>query len=260
MTKRSTDGRRASACSQSRAWRPPESGWTSPVRRCSTSITRPGARAPGAPIRHHAVPLRSRARRGRGRTRGGLHRVGLRARRRPRPPAAPEVEGSNAVSSLLSMVIPPLGGVEAVTTSEGLSNANGFVPVGGHYHHPGAEHVYAVAAAVAMSPGAESPVPANFRFARRTTGSRTSQRVGTGCSRNAPSNASTFSPLATADKSLPRWAGEALTAEVRRVTRPIVCSVHRHVAGPRAGATVRASTRVVGVDALKRRGRGAPTM
>ncbi|MHB1555104.1 MAG: hypothetical protein ACYCSX_14815 [Acidimicrobiales bacterium] len=170
----------------------------------------------------------------------------------------------NAVSSLLSMVIPPFGGVEAATTSEGLSNANGFVPVGGHYRHPGAEHVYAVAVAVAvavaMSPGAESPVPANFRFARRTTGSRTSQRVGTGCSRNAPSNASTFSPVATADKSLPRWAGEALTAEVRRVTRPIVCSVHRHVAGPRAGATVRASTRVVGVDALKRRGRGAPTM
>ena len=60
------------------------------------------------------------------------------------------------------MVIPPLGGVEAVAASPGISNPKGFVPVDDHYRHPGAQDVYAVGVAVAMAPVAETPVPVNF--------------------------------------------------------------------------------------------------
>ena len=87
---------------------------------------------------------------------------------------AVEVDGSNAISSVLSMVIPPLGGVEAVANSEGLSNPKGFVPVDGHYRHPAAEDLYAVGVAVAMSPVGETPVPVNFP----KTGHMTDQMAG----------------------------------------------------------------------------------
>ena len=75
---------------------------------------------------------------------------------------AVEVDGSKALASVLSMVIPPLGGVEAVAKSEGLSNQKGFVPVDAHYRHLSAENLYAVGVAVAMAPVAETPVPVNF--------------------------------------------------------------------------------------------------
>ncbi len=73
-----------------------------------------------------------------------------------------EVDGSTELASVLSMIIPPLGGVEAVANSEELSNPKGFVPVDGHYRHPVAENLYAVGVAVAMAPVAETPVPVNF--------------------------------------------------------------------------------------------------
>ncbi len=75
---------------------------------------------------------------------------------------AVEIEGGSPVPSVLSMVIPPLGGVEAVAKSPGLSNPKGFVPVDAHYRHPSAENVYAVGVAVAMPPVAETLVPVNF--------------------------------------------------------------------------------------------------
>ena len=77
-------------------------------------------------------------------------------------PDAVEVDGSDAIGSVLSMIIPPLGGIGAVATSKDLSNPKGFVPVDGHYRHPGAENLYAVGVAVAMAPVAETPVPVNF--------------------------------------------------------------------------------------------------
>ena len=76
--------------------------------------------------------------------------------------SAVEVEGAKPVPSVLSMVIPPLGGVEAVASSPGLSNPKGFVPVDARYRHPAADGVYAVGVAVAMAPVAETPVPVNF--------------------------------------------------------------------------------------------------
>jgi sulfide:quinone oxidoreductase len=73
-----------------------------------------------------------------------------------------EVEGAEPVESVLSMVIPALGGVSAMAESSGLANPKGFVPVGQHYRHPDHEEVYAVGVAVAMAPVGATPVPVNF--------------------------------------------------------------------------------------------------
>ena len=75
---------------------------------------------------------------------------------------AVEVEGRALISSVLSIVIPPLAGVGAVAGSPGLSNPKGFVPVEGHYRHQAADGVYAVGVAVALPPVGETPVPVNF--------------------------------------------------------------------------------------------------
>ncbi len=77
-------------------------------------------------------------------------------------PDAVQVEGESPIASVLSMVIPPLGGVQAVAGSPDLSNPKGFVPVDTHYRHPDAENVYAVGVAVAMAPVSQTPVPVNF--------------------------------------------------------------------------------------------------
>lgn len=75
---------------------------------------------------------------------------------------AVEVDGAALIPSALSMIIPPLAGVEAVATSTGLSNPKGFVPVDAHYRHPDLDGIYAVGVAVAMAPAEETPVPVNF--------------------------------------------------------------------------------------------------
>ncbi len=73
-----------------------------------------------------------------------------------------ETEGASATPSVLSIVIPPLAGVEAVASSPGLSNPKGFIPVDDHYRHHQADGVYAVGVAVALPPAGETPVPVNF--------------------------------------------------------------------------------------------------
>jgi len=75
---------------------------------------------------------------------------------------AVEVEGGSAIPSVLSMVIPPLGGVEAVASSGGLANPKGFIPVDSHYRHADADGLYAVGVAVAMAPVGQTAVPVNF--------------------------------------------------------------------------------------------------
>jgi sulfide:quinone oxidoreductase len=75
---------------------------------------------------------------------------------------AVETEGAGAVASVLSIIIPPLAGVDAVAKSPGLANPKGFVPVDAHYRHPAADGVYAVGVAVAFAPVGETPVPVNF--------------------------------------------------------------------------------------------------
>lgn len=75
---------------------------------------------------------------------------------------AVEIEGTGSIQSVLSIVIPPLAGIEAVAKSPGLANPKGFIPVDAHYRHQTAESVYAVGVAVALPPVGETPVPVNF--------------------------------------------------------------------------------------------------
>lgn len=73
-----------------------------------------------------------------------------------------EVEGSGPLPSVLSLVMPPFAGVNAIAESDELTNPKGFVPVDHHYRHPTADSVYAVGVAIAMAPVADTPVPVNF--------------------------------------------------------------------------------------------------
>ena len=75
---------------------------------------------------------------------------------------AVEVEGASPLPSVLSIVIPPLAGIEAVANSAGLPNPKGFLPVDAHYRHQVADGVYGVGVAVAMAPVGDTPVPVNF--------------------------------------------------------------------------------------------------
>ena len=75
---------------------------------------------------------------------------------------AVEVDGQSPIPSTLSMVIPPLGGVAAVATSDGLANPKGFIAVDAHYRHPDTDGLYAVGVAVALPPVAQTAVPVNF--------------------------------------------------------------------------------------------------
>lgn len=75
---------------------------------------------------------------------------------------AVEVDGGGAIQSVLSMVIPPLAGVQAVTASAGLANPKGFVPVDDRYRHRDLDGVYAAGVAVAMAPVGPTAVPVNF--------------------------------------------------------------------------------------------------
>ncbi|MHB1503046.1 MAG: NAD(P)/FAD-dependent oxidoreductase [Acidimicrobiales bacterium] len=73
-----------------------------------------------------------------------------------------EVDGAAPISSALSIVIPPLAGVEVVAQSPGLSNPKGFVPVDSRYRHQTLSDIYTVGVAVAMAPVDQTPVPVNF--------------------------------------------------------------------------------------------------
>ncbi|MHB1781214.1 MAG: NAD(P)/FAD-dependent oxidoreductase [Acidimicrobiales bacterium] len=75
---------------------------------------------------------------------------------------AVEVREGESIPSVLSIVIPPLAGVEAVAMSPGLANPKGFIAVDAHYRHQSAADVYAVGVAVALPPVGETPVPVNF--------------------------------------------------------------------------------------------------
>lgn len=66
------------------------------------------------------------------------------------------------MKSVLSLIIPPLGGVEAVSSSQGLANPKGFIPVNSHYRHERFEDIYGVGVAVALPPVEETLVPVNF--------------------------------------------------------------------------------------------------
>ena len=73
-----------------------------------------------------------------------------------------ETADAAPTSSVCSIVIPPLAGVDAVASSPGLANPKGFVPVDDHYRHQAADGVYAVGVAVALPPVDATAVPVNF--------------------------------------------------------------------------------------------------
>ena len=75
---------------------------------------------------------------------------------------AVHLDDSKSIPSVLSMVIPPFSGVEAVAKSPGLSNPKGFLPVDSRYRHLSVDGVYGVGVAVAMAPVGDTPVPVNF--------------------------------------------------------------------------------------------------
>ncbi len=75
---------------------------------------------------------------------------------------AVEVDATRSIPSALSIIIPPLAGIEAVANSVGLANPKGFIPVGTGFRHQNAHGVYAVGVAVAMAPVSETPAPVNF--------------------------------------------------------------------------------------------------
>ncbi len=104
------------------------------------------------------------------------------------------MNGTDPIPSVLSMVIPPLAGVEAVASTGGLANPKGFVPVDAHYRHAGADGLYAVGVAVAMAPVGQTPVPVNFP----KTGHMTEQMAG----------------IAAADITARIAGGEGTTAEL----------------------------------------------
>ena len=73
-----------------------------------------------------------------------------------------ELADGKLIESRYSLIIPPLGGVKAISDSPGLGNPKGFVPVDAHYCHKDFPNVYAVGVAVGFPPVEETPVPVNF--------------------------------------------------------------------------------------------------
>ena len=71
-----------------------------------------------------------------------------------------ELADGQAFDPRYAMIIPPLAGVAAVKSAEGLGNPKGFIPVDPHYRHKDFPNIYAVGVAVALPP--ETPVPVNF--------------------------------------------------------------------------------------------------
>ncbi len=71
-----------------------------------------------------------------------------------------ELDGGRVLPFKFSMIIPPFGGVAAVTQAEGLANPAGFIPVDDRFHHPEIDSVYAAGVCIAIAPPEPTPVPA----------------------------------------------------------------------------------------------------
>lgn len=67
--------------------------------------------------------------------------------------------GGEKLPFAYAMLIPPFRGVDAVTQTPGLGNANGFIEVADTYRHPELPRVYAAGVAVAVAPPEPTPVP-----------------------------------------------------------------------------------------------------
>ncbi|MEZ5102106.1 MAG: FAD-dependent oxidoreductase [Thermoleophilia bacterium] len=70
-----------------------------------------------------------------------------------------ELASGEVLPAAYSMIVPPFRGVDAITSSEGLGNAKGFVPITSQYRHPEHEAVFAAGVDVAIAPRSETLVP-----------------------------------------------------------------------------------------------------
>jgi sulfide:quinone oxidoreductase len=69
------------------------------------------------------------------------------------------LEGGEFHPSRFTMVMPRFLGVDAVRSTPGLGNANGFIEVDDTYQHPTFPNIYAAGVAVDVRPPAPTPVP-----------------------------------------------------------------------------------------------------
>lgn len=70
-----------------------------------------------------------------------------------------QLAGGEVLPFAYAMIVPPFTGVDAVTASPGLGNANGFIPVTDEYRHPDFPEVFAAGVNVAIAPPTATPVP-----------------------------------------------------------------------------------------------------
>ena len=64
-----------------------------------------------------------------------------------------------ALPFAFSMIVPPFTGVDAVTTTDGLANPAGFIPVTDEYRHPDHPEVFAAGVDIAITPPQPTLVP-----------------------------------------------------------------------------------------------------
>jgi sulfide:quinone oxidoreductase len=76
--------------------------------------------------------------------------------------SAVELDSGASLPSQLSLIIPPLAGVDVVAGTAGLANPKGFIPIDAVYRNPIHQDVSAVGVAVALPPADETPIPVNF--------------------------------------------------------------------------------------------------
>lgn len=71
-----------------------------------------------------------------------------------------ELEGGRVLPFALSMIVPPFTGVDAITSTAGLGNPMGFIPVDDEFRHPDIPEVYAAGVDIAIAPPQQTLVPA----------------------------------------------------------------------------------------------------
>jgi sulfide:quinone oxidoreductase len=71
-----------------------------------------------------------------------------------------ELESGRVLPFAYSMIVPPFTGVDVVTSTPGLGNPMGFVPVTDEFRHPDLADVYSAGVAIAIAPPGKTAVPA----------------------------------------------------------------------------------------------------
>jgi NADH dehydrogenase FAD-containing subunit len=70
-----------------------------------------------------------------------------------------QLAGGETLPFAFAMIVPPFTGVDAVSSTPGLGNPAGFIPVTDEYRHPDHPEVFAAGVNVAIAPPNPTPVP-----------------------------------------------------------------------------------------------------